>query len=475
MFRSRVALAALGLVALLATAAGLALEIVLANGLRTSAFQARIAAIVASAVELLAMGTIIVLLANCFRKPSEHRSARPSRSCFVFALLVITLASIASIVFLALMGKNADLPKPMFRVPSNNFLIGAAVALGFAFGGQLIFTVAYFVRTPVPCSQQGHSARSNEDRRSPLPMNRVKSVPYSRTKAATHHAKRVDGSSYEYPTPPPSSSGRSATETMSSFRSSFSHTVHPMGSRTRLLSNSSRSSRARHRAASLDSDFDRERTSETDDGFDSWDTSTVDPRNRQMVIETSASPVQSRFLETIPASPATSRAPSPGFPFDLQPPRPCHRSRSYSPSSRSDLYERSITPQSSTEELHIHPLFRSDSPVPPPSATPGTIVVASPNAGQVIPSQSVRRMRSDSLPTSPSPLSREGTQKSSHKASSVRSESLRPEEVAEEMERKMTPPIPEWILSAGARSSLTDYNSRKLREQGLTPDVASQQ
>jgi hypothetical protein len=31
----------------------------------------------------------------------------------------------------------------------------------------------------------------------------------------------------------------------------------------------------------------------------------------------------------------------------------------------------------------------------------------------------------------------------------------------EDVERKMTPPIPEWILTAGSRSSLTVYNSRK--------------
>jgi hypothetical protein len=27
----------------------------------------------------------------------------------------------------------------------------------------------------------------------------------------------------------------------------------------------------------------------------------------------------------------------------------------------------------------------------------------------------------------------------------------------------MTPPIPDWILSAGTRSSLSGYNSRKLK------------
>jgi hypothetical protein len=37
------------------------------------------------------------------------------------------------------------------------------------------------------------------------------------------------------------------------------------------------------------------------------------------------------------------------------------------------------------DEAHIHPLFRSDSPTPPPVASPGTIVTASPLSGQVLP------------------------------------------------------------------------------------------
>lgn len=43
-----------------------------------------------------------------------------------------------------------------------------------------------------------------------------------------------------------------------------------------------------------------------------------------------------------------------------------------------------------------------------------------------------------------------------------------PEEEEEEeeekgAERKMTPPIPDWILNAGSRLSMVGYNSRKQR------------
>jgi hypothetical protein len=34
-------------------------------------------------------------------------------------------------------------------------------------------------------------------------------------------------------------------------------------------------------------------------------------------------------------------------------------------------------------------------------------------------------------------------------------------------ERTLTPPIPDWILSAGSRSSMSGYNSRKKTQAGL--------
>ncbi|EEY16469.1 conserved hypothetical protein [Verticillium alfalfae VaMs.102] len=154
---------------------------------------------------------------------------------------------------------------------------------------------------------------------------------------------------------------------------------------------------------------------------------------------------------------------SPGFPLDLVPPPPVRRrSRSFSPARR---------PQSNSPELegsgeaNIHPLFRSDSPVPPPNVTPGTVVVASPNAGQVISDRkSVRRMRSSSLANGQSPLSHQSSfeflpSSSVNEQDEVEEQS----EIESPSERKMTPPIPEWILTAGSRSSLTGYQSRKLR------------
>lgn len=55
-------------------------------------------------------------------------------------------------------------------------------------------------------------------------------------------------------------------------------------------------------------------------------------------------------------------------------------------------------------EQNIHPLFRSTSPSPPPTPTPGTMVKASPSAGQTITKNTLTRMRSNRSLRTPSPL-----------------------------------------------------------------------
>ncbi|CAJ2507025.1 Uu.00g082110.m01.CDS01 [Anthostomella pinea] len=459
---SRVMPAVLGLAALLATAAIFALDVVLAHGLSTSTSPVRIAAAVASALEAIVLAIMIVLLAGCIQGSTYLGARRSSALYFPATLVASLLASTVSVAELVLMGKTANLPETILQVPSTRFLVGASVALGFASAGQLVFIVVMFVLHRLSDPDQALSLHTTEEghRSSPL-QKRVKSIPYSQTRTAVFKpSKSYDGGSAGYPTPPGSSSGRSAAETVSSIRSSLSHAMRPMGSRTGLLSNGARTGR---RPPSIDPSLYSQRTNPTEESFDSWDTSSLEPHHRQMVLDSSPQP--SRFLETIPASPATSRSPSPGCPLDLEEPKR-YRSRSFSPVPRPQV-ERTLTPQSSTDELHIHPLFRSDSPVPPPASSPGTIVVASPNAGQIIPGKSVKRMRSDSLPASRSPLSRQGSRDSSLTTPRPSEDGhLRIEEVEE---RKMTPPIPDWILSAGSRTSLTEYQLRKQRDRDATP------
>ncbi|KAI1364719.1 hypothetical protein F5Y08DRAFT_201142 [Xylaria arbuscula] len=446
--------AIIGLVAVLATATILALEVVITCGIWSATSPARIVAVIAFIAETIVLGLLFLKLVKYFRG-LNYRPRDLWGVWFALDLVASVLASVVSVTLLILVAKAQDLPKTITNVPLANVVTGSSIALGFSFISQLLFIVVYFVMNRLPESEQALSLHTNEEGRiSPqLPM-RVKTVPYERTKPAISQTRLNERGSSDYTSRPGTSSGRSAAETITSFSGSLSGVVRPIGSRTRLLSNGSRTGR---RPDSLDSNTFRDRISVVEDGFDSWDTSTVDPHNRQMVLETS-SPIRARFLETIPASPTGSRSPSPGFPLDLEPPKRGRRERSYSPVPRPPP-DRSATPSES--QLHIHPLFRSDSPGPPPAVTPGTVVVAAPNAGQFITGRSVTRMRSGSLPVSPvSPLSRNASNESFRKTAGINGDRLQPENVGGE-ERKMTPPIPDWVLNAGSKSSLSEYQVKR--------------
>ncbi|KAI1463336.1 uncharacterized protein F4812DRAFT_251924 [Daldinia caldariorum] len=469
MARARIIGASLGAVALLATASVLALEVILAQGLWESTSPARIAAVVASAFEIIMLILLIILFAKCVGTGIEFGIRRSNGVWFALGLVAGVLATTASVVTLVMMGGLEGMPEMILQTPLTNWRVGTSVALVCAFVGQLVFIVVYFVTHRLPDSEQALSLHTNEDSSRHLPRH-IKSIPYDRTVPATSQTT-IGKRTFDYPTPPGSSGGRSVAETMSSIRTSVSQAVRPIGASTRLLSSTSRPGR---RAASIDSNGYRERVSVngSEDGFDSWDTSSVDTQSRQLIVEASPPIRSGRFLETIPASPTTSRSPSPGNALDFEPPNPNRnrRSRSYSPIPRPH-HERSMTPQSISGELHIHPLFRSDSPVPPPAVTPGTVVVAAPNAGQVISEKSLSRMRSSSQIAGPSPLSRQGSYDSFRKTPSPNTDRLRVEDLAEE--RKMTPPIPDWILNAGSTTSLSDYQSKKQREREVSEEASS--
>jgi hypothetical protein len=179
----------------------------------------------------------------------------------------------------------------------------------------------------------------------------------------------------------------------------------------------------------------RERSIE-ENGFDSWDMSSVSPQVRRAVIE-SSTPPQQVILETIPGS-------RPGSPTIL--PVALTRPQSATGSFR-DVPASSYRMGSGESEAHIHPLFRSDSPTPPPSATPGTIVTAAPGAGRILDNGSIKslRVRSGSAPATPSPL--------------IHSKSFKSRVVTPI--REPIPAIPDFILSAGQRSSLTGYAKRR--------------
>ena len=464
--------AALGALAALGTIALVVLHITLAQAIGDAASAPRVTAIISAALETLVLMFLCWCFSTYFSLPGWRRPRESNGLCFGLSALLCTIAAATSVAALVCLSNTArELPTAILGTNTVSFLVGASVALGLSFAAQLVFLVVHFVLSRLPTGP-GESIHTEEGgHRSPPPH--VKSILYSQT--VPMGQKTRGSTSMESRTPPGSSGGRSAAETISSIRSSLSHVVRPISSKTRLLSQTQRTGR---RPASLDSNAYRDRSS-NEDGFDSWDTSAVDPQNRQTVLDTS-SPTPGRFLETIPASPTTSRSPSPGTPLDLEPPRRRRRSRSYSPATSRTQSPRSagFTQHSTASESHIHPLFRSDSPTPPPAVSAGTVVTAAPNAGQVIPdrqsARSLNRMRSGSLPAVPSPLSRHGSFDDFGKRVGASELDVREEleDAGSETERKMTPPIPEWILSAGSRTSLSGYNSRKVRIEDGSPEEA---
>lgn len=243
-----------------------------------------------------------------------------------------------------------------------------------------------------------------------------------------------------------------ASDGTTSLRSSLSTIQRPSSSKRGILIRQNSYTRNSSRS-SWDSPSGRP---SQDEAFDLWDTSGVSSQIRETVLQSksmkvsglepipgSRSPSPAKALEgpffqssaslTPPPSPlpqpSVSRPNSPpSNPLDLPnfaamfppPPSPPDSSPTLQnyfprPGTRSGPVSRSGTISCSrpgsrsrvpSSEDHIHPLFRTSSPTPPPSASAGTNVTAAPEAGQLINERMLKRMRSGSLPTSPSSLVR---------------------------------------------------------------------
>ena len=246
--------------------------------------------------------------------------------------------------------------------------------------------------------------------------------------------------------PSPTFSVRSS-HSLQSFRDSLRHVVRPATSRTTLISRPSFNRDNR----SIYSQSESVDNVSHSDGFDSWDTSSVSHSARDAVMQTA--PSRGTTLDPIPGSRPTTPARALEGPFltelpeedeDLTPP----------PRMMPDI---SRPPSPAVSEAHIHPLFRTESPVPPPEATPGTSILASPLSNQAIacPPRPFNRMRSNSQLNQAQSLR--------GRASSLQSMSRSPSPPS----RELTPPIPDYILNSSPRSSTS--GSRKVQLQ-YSPD-----
>lgn len=242
-------------------------------------------------------------------------------------------------------------------------------------------------------------------------------------------------------------------------------------------------------------------TRSIDSALDSWDTSSVHHEMRAAIQ--SSPPVTRAGLETIPGSRPESTAfddsflPEPQSPVlsssphaatsdtatfvwsssprqlkSSPPSSPVNFSR---PTSRpTSSYNNKPLPQLQTESFDtsgpefIHPLFRPTSPRPPPIATTGTIVTASPMANTTITPRTLAKIRSHSPP----PPEHWKAMPSFDKSETYTDDMSLPESptlgspgpsIAEEAD--LPPILPGFVLSAGSRSSLVEYGKRKSGKQ----------
>ncbi|KFZ02009.1 hypothetical protein V501_09690 [Pseudogymnoascus sp. VKM F-4519 (FW-2642)] len=473
-----------GALAVATLAANLALTFAFAINLRKFGHPAGVLASASAALGGLSLcGIVFVGLRRIFYQqsgePSKAASWRLWKSTLEVAIILIiwSLCAIATFIWILCTQKDG-LPLNTLGMSTQTLVIIALIlwAVSGLAHSLYMMSIASVVRKELHAAQGAAAAEEGQA----APEMAETSNPTVDDSQRSNYSSTYVGSLGSTSTG--SIQKRSSSETRSSIRYSFTNAIRPMTSTTRLIAH-----RQSHRSPSIESAGERDFIH----SFDSWDTSGVEGPAWESTLSfgiTNSSPLSAipphpRILETIPASPtASSRSQSPGYTLDFPPPSIYTRhSRSQSPAASFRELSGSYSPVGS--EKHIHPLFRSDSPTPPPSATPTSIITAAPNAGVVISEMAVavvRRKRSSSQ-TGRSPLihttsfdniamevkreigkiTQEVRRESRSRSGEVDMSEKNWAELSPAGDRGMTPPIPEWILGAGQRTSFHGYSKRK--------------
>ncbi|TQV99600.1 hypothetical protein V2A60_005066 [Cordyceps javanica] len=425
----RILLAVLAGVAICTTAGAIAGLAVLSSSL--SALPSVRATAIAAAV--LQGGLLIVLswFISAQALPKIRQISQPYTGVALGLGVLASLISLAAAAFALTRTEASTSYDDQVRSNWTFKVVIVSVMLALAVTSQVAFMAIRFAqsRQRNPGAQHPFAARET----SPWsPAAHVKSIRYSQT--LPRKSDSEESESFGLSDTPPSL--RNKLVQASPLKLAFPQAVRPTPSRTRLL-------HAKDSTQSLTVDTSTHPNA-TQESFDTWDTSSVDAHNRQVVMEVCTSPISPYALETIPASPRASINPEDMLYF--APPRPVlKRSRSHSPMTARPAPRGRAPAQ--PNELHIHPLFRSDSPSTPPILSPGTRVVAAPDAGQILyqhpPTRPLPRVRSGSLPT----MLRSPFVQHMNSDTAAR-DSVPSNEDVPEHERKMTPPVPEWVLNS---------------------------
>ena len=183
----------------------------------------------------------------------------------------------------------------------------------------------------------------------------------------------------------------------STLRHSIQQAIRPITSRTKLMLTHTPTPRESGSFAATRENNSLE-ISCRGDGFETWDTSSVEQGFVNPFVASPTTGMNKKKLEPIPGSRPVSPAKPLDGPFpsvEAQPEKhPLPDSPMQSPlrltSANGSTDTLPVPPllvhrnSSSSQEAHIHPLFRSHSPTPPPTPSADTIITASPFAGQVI-------------------------------------------------------------------------------------------
>jgi hypothetical protein len=422
-------------------------------------------AFVAFAVNLLVIATLIFLATYYVAKLKPEPIELPTRLCWRFIAMgiVVTIVSLplSLITLISLTRALKHLPRRIVNQPIDTMLIawfalwGVSVLLRVAFFGFTAMWTKNVLRT------QGADEESLD-----LDFG-IASPTMAEARPDTQGTMRSFRSQDNTLASPPKTP--TTPRPKSSLRSSSSTKVGPGSSRTKLIHDSAKSS----------FDFPAGEAFPVDDGFDRWDTSSVHQEVRATLQ--SSPPLTRSGLETIPGSRPESPANALDGPFlPSSPnatnsdattavdwvPRSSRKPSLSSPPSSPPNFSRPTSSQrnkagvhSTMEEL-VHPLFRTNSPSPAPVAAPGTMITASPMAGQSITPRTVYRMRSGTFPQNSS------TNLSASNAPSTDGSVPGSPEIGSPgpsiIEEEDLPPIlPGFVLSAGQRSSLVGYGKRK--------------
>ena len=330
------------------------------------------------AIALLAsVSNILALVASTATTILYVRRSERRVTLVLYAVFVL-LATFAALLSVYTLGGIWNNPQEI-RFPTQNFKSAHGLTgLGFAIWvvgvvAQLFLCILFL--WPEVKSSDYPSPAELEDRSSPVrSMKRVISA----------HLTSITpppSPSFSTPVSEPLSSAFSdySVSLRSSFRQAVSQAMKPVTSKTKLIVQHSLFKDSHCLHSGRDSSLD---TARQGDGFVNWDTSAVEVSADHHAIQKSA---RTRF-EPIPGSRPVSPARPLDGPFLGYLNESLIQSLVGSPSSETSSLRLSLGhgPQSSIDQAHIHPLVRSESPGPPPLTSPGTVITASPYAGQVV-------------------------------------------------------------------------------------------